>query len=112
MPDRDTLADARAAFHETSEAEADNRKDALNDLRFARLGQQWPAQTEQQREREARRCLTINRMRAFIRQVVNDSRQNKPSIKVHPADIKADPETAEIYNGLIRNIQYTSSADV
>jgi hypothetical protein len=49
---------------------------------------------------------------AFIRQVVNDSRQNKPAVKVHPADSKADPETAEIFDGLIRNIEYTSNADV
>jgi hypothetical protein len=51
-------------------------------------------------------------MNSFIRQVVNDARQNKPAIKVHPNDSKADPETAEIYDGVIRNIEYTSSADV
>src|SRR5262249_49370078 len=45
-------------------------------------------------------------------QVVNDSRQNKPSIKVHPADSNADLETAKTMDGIIRNIEYTSSADV
>ena len=56
--------------------------------------------------------MTLNKMPAFIRQVVNDGRQNKPAIKVHPADDKADPNTAEVINGLIRNIEYTSKADV
>jgi len=112
MADQDILAEAREAFKDACEAEDDNRRDALADLRFARLGEQWPAQIVQQREREGRPCLTINRMPSFIRQVVNDSRQNKPSIKVHPADSKADVETADIYNGLIRNIQYVSDADV
>jgi hypothetical protein len=48
----------------------------------------------------------------IIRQVVNDARQNKPSIKVHPVDDKADVETAEVINGLIRNIEVSSNADV
>jgi hypothetical protein len=67
---------------------------------------------KQQRQREQRPCLTFNKMPAFIRQVVNDARQNKPAIKVHPQDSNADPHTAEIINGLIRNIETTSDADV
>lgn len=110
--DSDIIADAKEAFRLAEDAESENRECALDDLRFARLGEQWPAEVEKQRERDGRPCLVINRMPAFIRQVVNDARQNKPSIKVHPVDSKADPETAEIYNGLIRNIEYTSNADV
>jgi hypothetical protein len=59
-----------------------------------------------------RPCLTFNKMPAFIRQVVNDARQNKPSVKVHPQDSGADKRVAEIYDGLIRNIETTSDADV
>jgi hypothetical protein len=51
-------------------------------------------------------------MVTFIRSVVNDGRINKPAIKVHPADDKADVSTAEIINGIIRNIEYDSGADV
>jgi hypothetical protein len=112
MTDRDILAEAREAFEQASEAENDNRLAFVDDKRFARLGRQWPEKIEQDRQREGRPCLTINRMPSFTRQVVNDARQNKPSIKVHPADSKADPATADVYNGLIRNIEYASSADV
>src|SRR5215216_1112217 len=112
MPDKDILAEAREAFEQAAEAEADNRKEALDDLKFARLSEQWPARTLASRQREGRPILTINRLPAFIRQVVNDARQNKPQIKVHPVDSGADRETAEIFNGLIRNIEYTSNADV
>jgi hypothetical protein len=56
--------------------------------------------------------MTFNRMPTFIRQVVNDGRQNKPAIKVHPADDKADPATALVMNDLIRNIEYGSNAEV
>lgn len=110
--DADILKDAKEAFDLAAEAESENRKEALDDIRFARLGEQWPDNVKKQREREQRPCLTINRMPSFIRQVVNDARQNKPSIKCHPADDQADVETAEIINGLIRNIEYTSNADV
>lgn len=112
MTDEELLTEARRLFDLASEAENENRENALDDLRFARLGEQWPREVEEARRLEGRPCLTINRLPAFIRQVVNDARQNKPAIKVHPADDSADPETAEIFNGLIRNIEVTSDADV
>jgi len=108
----DILKEAKDAFEQASDASDHNRKTAIDDVKFARLGEQWPEAVMKQREREGRPCLTINKLPAFIRQVVNDARQNKPAIKVHPADSGADPETAEVINGLIRNIEYTSSADV
>jgi hypothetical protein len=118
MPDEeksegeDLLSEAKEAFEKASTHESENRATALEDIKFARLGEQWPANIKEQREQEHRPCLTINKMPSFIRQVVNDARQNKPSIKVHAADNGADPRTAEVINGLIRNIEYTSNADV
>jgi hypothetical protein len=90
----------------------DNQEAAKDDLRFARLGEQWPEKLKQKREKELKPCEEFNKMPAFIRQVVNDARQNKPAIKVHPQDSNADPRVAEILNGLIRNIETTSDADV
>src|SRR5579864_4622533 len=106
------LKEAKEAFELAVEKESLNRREALDDLRFARLDEQWPEIVRRERERNGRPCLTINRLEPFIRQVVNDARQNQPAIKVHPADSSADPKTAEIYNGLIRNIEVTSRADV
>lgn len=110
--DDDLLKKARDDFAMCEEAESHNRETYVDNYRFARESKQWPDKIVQQREQEGRPCLTINKMPAFIRQVVNDARQNKPSIKVHPADSGADPETAEIYNGLIRQIEHQSNADV
>lgn len=110
--DEKILRLARDTFKRASEKEQDTRMEALDDLKFARLGEQWPDQIKTQRELDGRPCLTINKMPSFIRQVVNDARQNKPAIAVNPADDKADPETAEIINGLIRNIQVSSDADI
>jgi hypothetical protein len=112
LSDKDILSDALEAFELAAERENDNRVQGLEDLRFARLAEQWYEADKTQRASEGRPCLTINRLPSFIRQVVNDARQNSPSIIVHPVDSKADPETAEIINGLIRNIEASSDAEV
>ncbi|MDB5418148.1 MAG: hypothetical protein JWP50_1567, partial [Phenylobacterium sp.] len=112
LSDDKILEEAREAFELAADAEAENRRDALDDLRFARLGEQWPERVRREREMDGRPCLTINRLPAFIRQVVNDARQNKPAMVVHPVDSQADPATADLFNGLIRHIEQSSDAEV
>lgn len=112
MADTDILADARAFRDRAESAETVNRKTWKDDVKFARLGEQWPDAIKQQRQAEKRPCLTVNKLGPVIRQVVNDARQNRPAIKVLPQDSGADPETAEVMTGLIRNIEQTSDADV
>lgn len=112
MADKDILEEAKEDFALCEDAEEDNRRLWLADMKFARLGEQWPEETRNKRDREGRPCLTINRLPSFIRQVTNDARQNKPAIKCHPVDDDASEETAEILNGLIRCIEYASSADI
>jgi hypothetical protein len=109
----EALNAARDKYKRAREWWADNHDEAKADLRFARLGEQWPESIRKQREDVERRpCLTFNKMPSFIRQVVNDARQNKPAIKVHPQDSDADPKVAEVIAGLIRNIETTSDADI
>lgn len=108
----DILSEAREAFDLAVETENENRQAYIDDVKFARLEEQWPLEVQQQRRLEGRPCLTINKLPPLIRQVVNDARQNKPAITCHPADSEADPETALILDGLIRQIEYASSADV
>lgn len=110
--DEDDLAEAREEFDRAAEREAANREAWLDDYRFARLEEQWPEKLRKDRELDGRPCLTINKLPPIIRQVVNDGRQNKPGIVVHPADSESDPETAEVINGLIRNIEQSSNADI
>lgn len=112
MAEKDLIADARAQFDMAEEAESLNRQLALEDIRFARLAEQWPDKIREQREAESRPCLTINRIPAFARQVTNDVRQNRPSINARPVGDGSDRETAELISGLIRNIEISSNADV
>lgn len=112
MADKDVLADAREAFKDCQDAEAKNRQNALDDLKFARLAEQWNQADIKKRERQGRPALTINKLPSFIRQVVNESRQNRPQIKIRPIGEGADQSTAQIFDGLIRGIQVASNADV
>jgi hypothetical protein len=112
LSDEEVLKRAHDDFERCAEAEEDNREAGLDDLKFAKLGEQWPEQVRRARERDGRPCLTLNRLPTFIRQVVNDSRMNRPAIKVQPVDSGADPETAEVLNGLIRNIEVQSKASI
>ncbi len=66
----DLLKEAKEAFELCVLHEADNRAEALDDIRFARLGEQWPAEVRRKRELDARPCLTVNRLPAFIRLVL------------------------------------------
>jgi|TARA_Y100000034_G_scaffold100533_1_gene123998 hypothetical protein len=108
----DVVQEALEAFDDCEEAEDENRKRALYDLRFGRLGEQWDQVDLDARERDGRPSLTVNKMPGFIRQVVNDGRMNRPAIKVMPVDDDADPDTAEVLAGIVRNIEVTSNADV
>jgi hypothetical protein len=112
MADDDVLTEAREAFELASDVEAENRNLALDDLRFARLSDQWPTELLRQRQLEGKPSLVINKIPAFIRQVVNDARLNKPQLKVHPVDSAADVDTAQLITALVRNIEYSSNADV
>lgn len=110
--DSDILQDAKEAYQLGIDAENDNRQTYIDDYRFARLDEHWPEDVLKQRQRDGKPSLTIPRLPAFIRQIVNDSRQNRPRIRVKPVDSFADPKTALVLDGLILNIEQASNAAV
>jgi hypothetical protein len=101
---------------------AESREDEMDDLRFYAGSPdnhwQWPADVlatrgaVQGQTINARPTLTINKLPQHVRQVTNDQRQNRPGAKVIPVDDNADVEVAEVFNGMIRHIEYISDADV
>ena len=105
----DILEAARKRMKEAAEADRENRLEELDDLEKL-VGKQWDEKTRAQRELEGKPCLTFNRNPQFVRQVTGDIRRMNPAIKVLPADDNALQETAEIYEGLIRQIEYASDA--
>ena len=112
MSDDALITEALEKFDLATKRWTDNFQRSREDIDFGRLGNQWPDEIKRAREQSARPMLTINRVPSFIRQVVNDSRQNKPSIKIRPVDGEGDLKTAEIIQGMVRNIEANSDADV
>ena len=110
--DKDILDQAREDFKRANDAEATQRKLSEECLRFGILGEQWPEEVKSQREAEGRPCLTINRLPAFLKQVTNDARMNRPTINVKPQGAGANEVTARIQTDLIRNIWTSSQGDI
>jgi hypothetical protein len=118
----DVLATMRYRFQMAMSAYSESREDELDDLRFMAGSPdnqwQWPADvlatrgSVQGQTINARPCLTINKLPQHVKQVTNEQRQNRPSGKVIPADDKGDVEVAEIFEGMVRHIEYMSDADV
>ena len=118
----DVLALARQRLNMAISAYSESREDEVDDLRFYAGSPdnswQWPADVlatrgaVQGQSINARPCLTINKLPQHVRQVTNDQRQNRPSGKVIPADDNADIQVAEVFNGVVRHIEYISDADV
>ena len=93
------------------DADEDNRQEAIDNLNFSH-GKQWPAEIEIQRKIESRPCLTINKTDTFVRAVVNNMRQQRPRIKVHPVSDGADVQKSTIIEGLLRHIEVQSNAEL
>jgi hypothetical protein len=72
---------------------------------------QWDEKDYNARKRKNRPILTIDQTTQFVNQVSNDIRMNTPTINVIPHSGGADVLTAEIYQGLIRDIEQSSNAD-
>src|SRR5271166_1913942 len=103
---------ARKRLDIAIQSESENRRAGWDDLRFLVGERQWPADVAAQRNFDSRPCLTINAMPTFINQVVNDLRQNRPSIHVSPVGDRGDREVARMYRGLIRADERNSHAEV
>ena len=104
------ITDAIQFWRLVNESDSMNRSEALNDIRFA-AGDQWPVEIQNSRNLEARPCLTINKIDAYVRQVTNQQRMNRPRIKVHPVNNEADYKIAQIIEGICRHIEVNSNAD-
>lgn len=116
MTKDEIIETAKKRFDYAMERNAHNRDKAKADIRFAAASPddpwQWDDLSVQTRKLEKRPMLTINKMPQHIRQVTNDIRMNRPSVRFRPADDKADVEVAEILMGLVRHIEANSDADI
>jgi len=107
-----TLQACMDFMRQAEAAESETRKKAVAALRFASGENQWPNSIQVQRDLENRPCLTINKTDAFCRQVINQMRQQRPRMTVHPVGDGADVDKAEVIKGVLRHIEVNSNADI
>lgn len=105
------IEDAVNLLRIVSDAESNNRAQALSDLKFVG-GDQWPVKIQSSRNFESRPCLTINKIPSFARQITNQQRQQRPKIKVHPVNNEADVKVAQVIEGITRHVELNSNADI
>src|SRR5579859_2805859 len=105
----DFLRDMRTDFYEDINYDRLNRDASLEDARFF-MGQQWDDLVRQRREAARKPVLTINRLPAFVAQVVGARRMNETTIKILP-DNGGTEGIARVREGLIRNILQVSHAE-
>ncbi len=110
--DAEILREAKTRFERCVTWEHDTRERALSDARFAAGDSmnkyQWDR--EAQKMRGDRPMLTLNKTRQHILHIVNDARNNKTRIKITPVGGHASYEAAQIFQGIIRRIEYQSKA--
>src|SRR5574343_196711 len=107
--DKDLLATLRDRYAKATEADHENRREALDDLKFVyEPGAQWDDIVKT--ERGNRPALEFNKLRVTVKRVINDMRSQRPAGKVRPTE-DADKPTAEAMEGLIRNIWQNSDGD-
>ena len=104
------IQEAKDFLRLCNDSDSNNRAEALDDVRFA-AGDQWPVDVQNSRILEARPCLTINKIDAYVRQICNQQRQQRPRIKVHGMNNESDEKVAEILTGICRHIENQSDAD-
>lgn len=105
----------RDRFARAQDQEAILREAARDDRRFAfgdsENGFQWHPKIWQERRRDDKPCLTINKTKTHVALIVNGARQNPPSAKILPVDGVKDPKSAELMGGLVRDIEARSNSE-
>jgi len=108
------LALARERFKTIQNEQAENRSNALKNLRFVYNVEegQWPEEIRKERQSDRRPCLTSNKLRKFVALEANQERDQRMAAGVRPVDDKGDPAQAQIISGMIRQIEAASDAEV
>ena len=119
-PDERLVMQAMKRFDIVAKWENDCRQKMIEDIKFANgdsdNNYQWDAAIRNARgygantDVDQRPCLTINKVRQHNLNITNDARQNKPSVKVKPVGNEATYDAAQVFEGIVRHIEYISNA--
>lgn len=112
--DEKIVQEAKDRFKRAEDWEIEFWRLYVMDVKFALgdsdNGWQWPDDLRKDRDTNKRPTLTINKVGPLCRLITNDQRQNKSSVTIRPANDAASYDAAQIYEGLVRQIEYASNA--
>src|ERR1035437_3606508 len=112
--DKKILQEAKDNFKRWEDWEADFRSRYISDVKFANAdpdnGWQWPQDLRADREANKRPALTINKTQRLVAMITNDASENKPAITIKPTGNLSSYKSAQVYEGLVRDIEYKSAA--
>lgn len=116
-PDERIIREAKRRFDICAKWENDARLRFIEDVKFANGDAdnlwQWDVNARNARGYgtiDERPCLTINKVRQHCLNIINDAKQNKPSVKVKPVGNGATYDSAQVFEGICRHIEYISNA--
>ena len=114
--EKDIIERAYENFQACLNWEQATRQRYREDMRFLYADSdnqdQWEPAVKARRHLATQPMLTINKTHTHWLHVVNNLKANKPSVQVHPTNDEATYEAAEIFEGLVRHIEYKSNAKV
>jgi hypothetical protein len=111
---KDLIKRAHDRFRACQEWESDTRQRFKDDIRFLYADpdnqEQWNAAVRSQRQLAGQPLVTINKTHTHWLHVVNQGKENKPQVNVSPTGNEATYESAQIFEQIIRRIEYISDA--
>jgi hypothetical protein len=112
--DEDIVKEAQERFDRAFEYQSAAHRHYVADMQFANGDDenkfQWSDSVSAGRQQAGRPSLTVNKTRIHCLQIINDARQNPVQIRINPVADEATYEAAQIYEGIIRHIEYISNA--
>lgn len=106
---KDLPAHVRKCHTLAQKANRRNRDAEIERLKFYVGGElQWRDEEITRRRNQGRPWVTINKCKPACDQIEGDIRLNPPGPQCHPVGEGADGDTADIFEGLIREVEYRS----
>src|SRR4051794_6000677 len=112
--DEDIVQEANDRYRRAHEYQSVAHRHYVDDMKFANAddenGAQWSDGVSASRKAGGRPALTVNKTRVHCLQIINDARQNPVQVRINPTGDEATTEAAQIYEGIVRHIEYVSNA--
>lgn len=109
IPSKSLPGHVRRCYEAYKKANQRNRDAEIERLKFY-AGDQWRETEVTKRKGQDRPYITINKCKPAVDQIEGDIRLNPPGPKCKPVGGGADKDTADILEGLLREVDYRSNS--